>query len=174
VPVAVCSWNPDTQGVLRIIQNHGSAGFWAYVLFALDQLIFAERHNLIPYIYFGKCAVNGHDHGASGQRNRYYDGRYGENMWMYFFEQIKSSYVPGAKGYTVHQIQSSALWVMVNEDPKSVFCHYTGMYKNKGSAYDESFFKAQREKGYRLVQKYIRVKKPLIAKVDKVRRGRVQ
>jgi hypothetical protein len=68
---------------------------------------------------------------------------------MYFFEQIKSSYVPGAKRYTVHQIQSSALWVMVNEDPKSVFCHYTGMYKNKGSAYDESFFKAQREKGYR-------------------------
>jgi hypothetical protein len=51
-----------------------------YVLFALDQLIFAERHTLIPYSYFGKCAVNGHDHGASGQRNRYYDGRYGENM----------------------------------------------------------------------------------------------
>jgi hypothetical protein len=154
--------------VLRIIQNHGSAGFWAYALFALDQLLFAERNDLIPYIYFGKCAVNGHDHGASGQLNRYYDKRFGENMWTYFFDQIKSPYTPGAKGFTVHQIQSSALWVLVNDYPQSVFCHYTGMHKNKGDAYDESFFKAQREKGYRLVQKYFRVKRSIRTKVDEI------
>jgi hypothetical protein len=57
---------------LRIMMNHGSAGFGAYLMFVINQLLFAERHEpkMVPFVYFGPCTVNGHDHGASGQKNR--------------------------------------------------------------------------------------------------------
>ena len=82
-----------TERVLRIRSNHGSAGFFAYVLFAINQLILAHEAGVTPYVDFSECTVNGHDHPASGGRNLYYDERYGSNMWEQYFEPV-SSYRP--------------------------------------------------------------------------------
>merc|ERR1711968_184904 len=56
--------------VLAITVNHGGAGLFAWLLFALNQLMYAEKHNFVPFIDFGPCTLPGH---GTGTRNRYFD-----------------------------------------------------------------------------------------------------
>ena len=75
--------------VLKIIINHSNAGLFAYITFALNQLLYAEQHGLFPVVFFGAtsgCDVVGGDASACGP-NAYYDEASGPNMWEYYFEQ---------------------------------------------------------------------------------------
>ena len=112
--------------------NHGSAGFFAYLLFALNQLTFAQKHGLTPHADFGECTVNGHDHYASGGANLYYDARSGPNMWDYYFEPL-SSYWPGAVGFAwPRALPSKALWRLHHKEADSVYAYYYGLHAAKG------------------------------------------
>ena len=75
--------------VLKIVINHSNAGLFAYITFALNQLLYAEQHGLFPVVFFGAtsgCGVVGGDASACGP-NAYYDEASGPNMWEYYFEQ---------------------------------------------------------------------------------------
>ena len=50
---------PNRDKFLVITINHSHAGFFAYVNFALNQLIYAERHGFRPVVYFGRHSGDG-------------------------------------------------------------------------------------------------------------------
>ncbi len=59
-----------TSGILVITINHANAGFFAYVMFVLNQLTYAEEKGLIPVVYFGPRSGDG--------ANAFFDRR-----WIY-------------------------------------------------------------------------------------------
>ena len=124
--------------------NHGSAGFFAYVLFALNQLLFCRKHGLLPFVDFGRCAVNGHDHYASGGRNLYHAASHGSNMWDYYFEPV-SAYRNGTPGYEIRALPSKMLWRLHHTNRKSIFAHYYGAFADKRhGGYDADWFRTMR------------------------------
>ena len=143
---------------LRIVMNHGSAGtktsclshcknlarlnptipassqcagFFAYMLFAINQIIFARSIGAVPFVDFGACTVNGHDHYASGGRNLYFEPQHGPNTWEYFFEQLSHKGWPSRSTLQVHTLSSKALWRLHHESRASVFAYYYGRYAAK-------------------------------------------
>mmetsp|Transcript_5788 Transcript_5788/g.18075 ORF Transcript_5788/g.18075 Transcript_5788/m.18075 type:complete len:1617 (+) Transcript_5788:79-4929(+) len=153
-----------TTNVLHIRMNHGSAGFFAYLLFALNQLAFAQRQKLMAYVDFGRCTVNGHDHYSSGGANLYFDGTAGPNMWDYYFEPV-SSYRPGLKGFQGRALPSKTLWRLHHKESQSIFAYYYGMYSYK-RAYDESWYRTMRERASRLLLQYVRPRAHIVQAVD--------
>lgn len=165
-----------TERVLRIRGNHGSSGFFAYVLFAINQLILAHEAHITPYIDFGECTVNGHDHPTSGGRNLYYDERYGTNMWEYYFEPV-SAYRPSATAdassgarvqYDVRSLSSAQLWdVHHRKASSSVFAYPYGMYaKVYEHGFNETWSRMMHDRAATAVRRYLRVKPAVEAKVE--------
>jgi hypothetical protein len=153
-----------SRHVLLVRMNHGSAGFFAYMLFALNQLDFALRRGLIPYIDFGACNVNGHDHYASGGANLYYDPASGPNMWEYYFEPV-SSYRPGSSGYETHALPSKLLWRLHHKEASSVFAYYYGVHGSK-RGYDEAWYGAMRTRASQLLGRFVRPRQHVLQAVD--------
>ena len=152
--------------VLRIVMNHGTAGFFAYVLFAINQLRFAAEHNLIPYIDFGPCTVNGRDHYASGGPNQYFDASAGENMWEYYFEPV-SDYRPGMPGFEVKTLPSKVLWHLHEQSESSVFAYPYGRYKDqRGASHVDGFYTAMRLRAHDTLMRYVRVKQHILNAVE--------
>lgn len=50
---------PSKADYLIIKINHSHAGLFAYVNFAINQIIYAEKNNLIPVVYFGQQSGDG-------------------------------------------------------------------------------------------------------------------
>ncbi|MFT5111508.1 MAG: hypothetical protein ACI8P9_000828 [Parasphingorhabdus sp.] len=65
---------------LNIGINHSYAGFFAYVNFAVNQILYAERHGLQPVVNFSNWSGDG--------PNAFYDPARGTNMWDYYFEPV--------------------------------------------------------------------------------------
>ena len=155
--------------VLRIRMNHGSAGFFAYVLFALNQLLLCRKHGVLPFVDFGRCTVNGHDHFASGGRNLYHSANHsashGSNMWDYYFEPV-SVYREGAPGYEVRTLPSKMLWRLHHTNRKSIFAHYYGAFADKRHGYDAAWFRTMRYRAHSVLSQYVRVRRHIQDKVD--------
>ena len=153
---------------LIITINHSNAGFFAYVNFVLNQLLYGEAHGYVPVVFFGKHSVDG--------PNAYYDPAHGENMWDYYFEPVA--------GYTysdiearladprdpltaadVHRLSVDKLRDLLERCPGSVYAYPHGHFKDKID-YDEAWYREQREKANRLIRQYIRVKPHVLSKVD--------
>lgn len=157
----------NTQRVLRIAMNHGSAGFFAYMLYALNQLVFCRRHGLIPFVDFGRCTVNGHDHYASGGQNLYHSPSHGRNMWEYYFEPV-STYREGAPGHEVHTLPSKMLWRLHRVSRKSIYAHYHGAYESKWSeGYDEAWYRRMRVLAHSVLADHVRVRRHILDIVDR-------
>ena len=152
--------------VLRIRMNHGSAGFFAYVLFALNQLLFCRKHGLLPFVDFGRCTVNGHDHYASGGRNLYHAASHGSNMWDYYFEPV-SAYRNGTPGYEIRALPSKMLWRLHHTNRKSIFAHYYGAFADKRhGGYDADWFRTMRYRARSVLSQYVRVRRHIRDEVD--------
>ena len=60
--------------------NHSHAGFFSYVTFALNHIIYANRHAMEPVVHFGPWSHDG--------PNAFFDASRGSNMWDYYFEPV--------------------------------------------------------------------------------------
>jgi Alpha-(1,6)-fucosyltransferase N- and catalytic domains len=161
--------NPDAGGKYLIATiNHSHAGFFAYVNFALNQIIYAEKHGLQPVVFFGKDSVDG--------PNAFYDSARGDNMWEYYFEPVaRVSYSDIQNRLADPQdkltrddlvtLGSSELWRIHCREPDSVFVYPHNMYKNQ-NRYEPEWYAAQRAKARRIIQKYIQVKPHILEKVN--------
>jgi hypothetical protein len=153
----------DAQKFFLIITiNHHNAGFFAYLTFVFNQLIYCEKHNYYPVVYFGRRA------GPAGI-NAYYDPRYGGNMWDYYFEpvagltydDVRSMIRNGQsklKKEDVLELNVEELKYLHIREPDSVYAFPYGIYYSVPKD-DVEWYKAQRARANRLIKKYIRIKK---------------
>lgn len=152
--------------VIRI--NHSDAGFFAYLNFALNQILYCEEKNLIPVVYFGP-------HSSDGP-NAYFEASQGDNMWDYYFEPVA--------GYTYADIQrfisdpthplteqnliypdDDLLSYLHAGNPDSIYSYPYGYYTELEEDV-EQWYNNQRAKAQRLIRKYIRIKPHLLNEVD--------
>jgi hypothetical protein len=162
--------NSNTPGNRYLIAtiNHSHAGFFAYVNFALNQIIYAEKNGLQPVVFFGKDSVDG--------PNAFYDSKRGDNMWEYYFEPVAQvSYSDIQKRLKDPEdnlseddiviLSSSELKRIHGHEPDSVFVYPHNMYK-KQDRYEPEWYARQREKARRIIQEYIIIKPHIMDKVD--------
>ena len=170
-PTPDLTTSPLDQGydkVLIIRINHSYAGFFAYVTFAINQLIYAEKKNYLPVVYFGPRSTDG--------PNAFYDRNRGDNTWDYYFEPVA--------GYTYDDIRAcladpgnplelddlvfltvEEAWYLHLEEPDSVFNYPYGYYQHKAD-YDAGWYERQRDKAHDILSRYVRIKPHIQAEVD--------
>lgn len=152
--------------VIRI--NHHGAGFFAYFTFALNQLMYAERHGLKAVVDFGSYSATG--------PNPYFDAAHGDNLWDYFFEPVDGvtySEVQAMVADPDHplgpadltSLSSEDLWFMHQYDPQSLFGYPYGFYRYK-IRYDAAWFERNRREANRLIEKYVRIKRNVLEEVN--------
>ena len=159
---------PNRDKFLVITINHSHAGFFAYVNFALNQLIYAERHGFRPVVYFGR-------HSGDGP-NAFYDPRYGENTWDYYFEPVAGlTYADVEAKVADHNdpltsddlitLSVQELWRIHDHEPESIFPYPHGIYNDVVDC-DAEWYQRQRWKAHQIIQRFVRVKPRILAKVD--------
>ena len=167
--MSIATSNSDADGKRYLVAtiNHSHAGFFAYVNFALNQIIYAEKHGLHPVVFFGKNSVDG--------PNAFYDAELGENMWEYYFEpvaqvsysDIQNRLADPQDSLTQDDLVTlsiSELWRIHCREPDSVFVYPHNMYK-KQERYEPDWYAEQRQKARRIVGEYIRAKPHIREKV---------
>ena len=152
---------------LIITINHSHAGLFAYVNFAMNQIIYAETHHLIPVVYFGPKSGTGD--------NAYYHAQRGDNMWEYYFTPVAGLAYEELQNYINDDscditekdcmtLTTGQLWQLHCNDPKSIYPYPHGMHEH--APIDECWYQQQRAKAYRIMQEYIHVKPAICDKVD--------
>ncbi len=153
--------------ILRIRINHSNAGFFAYLTFAINQLRLCEAHRLFPVVYFGPVSGDG--------PNAFYEARYGDNTWDYYFEpvagltydqvrrRIEDPRDPLSASDLV-ELSTQDLWRMHAYDPESIFNYPYGVYRDVDDL--DTWYEAQRRKARRYLVDYVRVKPHVQAKVE--------
>ncbi|MEM1245690.1 MAG: hypothetical protein AAGK22_04935 [Acidobacteriota bacterium] len=160
--------DPGYEKVLVITINHSYAGFFAYVTFVINQLIYAEKHGLLPVVHFGARSADG--------PNAFYDPAVGENTWDYYFEPVAgwrydeirtlvdSSESPLSESDLI-RLSREELWYLHREDPDSVYNYPYGYYQHlEGESRD--WYREQRLKASRVIDKYIRIKPEILGLLD--------
>lgn len=158
----------DRDGFLVITINHSHAGFFAYVNFALNQVIYAERHGWQPVVNFGPVSGDG--------PNAFHDPRRGENIWDYYFEPVAGVTYADLEARLddpndvlaaadVTTLSTSELWRIHTRDPDSVYPYPHGMhYSETGN--DPGWYTRQRARARGVMESHVRVKPHILAKVD--------
>ena len=158
--------SPERFLVIRI--NHSHAGFFAYVNFALNQLTYAEKHNLRPVVYFGPTSEDG--------PNAFYDAGSGDNTWDYYFEPVAGLTYDDLKARlddpddplhsdAVITLNNDELWEIHCDEPDSVFPYPHSMHK--GSYHeDPDWYAKQRARAHRIIQRHVQVQPHIQEKVD--------
>ena len=152
-----------------IQMNHGSAGFFAYVLFAVNQLIHADERGLAPFIFFGECTV--HDtraaHPWRGAANLFYMRGRQPNMWEDYFEPVSPVRL-GDAGLAERscQLRSREMWYLHHNSSASVFTHAYGAHRSKAARYDAAWFDANRRRAAAVLSRHVRVLPHVSAAAD--------
>ena len=160
--------------VLKIVINHSNAGFFAYLTFALNQILYAEEHGLFPVVVFGAtsgCDQAGGSDGHCGA-NAYFDAAVGDNMWEYFFEQpgqvsteeIEQLQQQGAN-ISVGSLGAAELWHLHLHERLGVFTHAYGFFEDaddKTGHHDEVWWREKVVLAHRLIQDYIALRAPVL------------
>lgn len=159
----------DKYSKLFIITiNHCNAGFFAHLIFVVNQLIYCERQHYFPIVYFGPWSLDG--------PNPFYDPAYGENIWEYFFEpvteyssseiqeMVKSPDNPLSID-NIEVLASEELWYLHAGCPDSVYTYPYG-YAAEASKKEENWYDKQRQKVAQYVERYVRVKPEILKEVD--------
>ena len=70
---------------LVVEMNHGNAGFFVYLEYVINAIHYCENisdYYNVPVIQYGKITIN-------GKTNKFFDERYGKNMFYYYFDYNK-------------------------------------------------------------------------------------
>ncbi len=158
------------SGILKIRINHSYAGFFAYVTFVINQLRYCEINNLLPVVYFGPRSGDG--------INGFYDERYGDNSWDYYFEPVESLNYAEVRSRIennndplqlehVIELDTQTLWDLHAAEPDSVYNYPYGYYRRTEIANLERWYEDQRDKAHQYISKYIKPKRHILEKLEK-------
>lgn len=146
--------------------NHSHAGFFSYVTFALNHIIYAHGHAMEPVVHFGEWSQDG--------PNAFFDAAQGPNMWDYYFEpvgqctyqQLERRLADDRDPLTrenIIRLTKDQLKLLHAHDLDSVYTYPYGiqipLFEQQPDWYEQ-----QRAKARPLVRDHIRVK-PHIAKI---------
>ena len=143
-------------------------GFFAYVTFVINQLRVAELNHLYPVVFFGAQSGKG--------LNAYYEESYGNNMWDYYFapvagmtfKEIKAEIDDPHSSLTKENLIAlitDQLWDIHLKNPDSVYNYPYGIYKHLDDKDIISWYDHQRDKANYYINKYIKIKEHIAAKV---------
>ncbi len=156
------------EKVLVIRINHSYAGFFAYVTFAINQLLYAERMGYFPVVYFGPDSTDG--------PNAFHDPARGDNTWDYYFEPVAGLTYDDIRAMVAdpeHPLDPDDLvfltpeeaWYLHLEEPSSVYNYPYGYYQHKAD-FDREWYEVQRDRAHEVIERYVRVKPELLGEVD--------
>ena len=162
---------------LRVTMNHfgRDAGFFVYVVFALNALEFAEEAGAAcASVWFGEKGLS--RRGGDGGRpalwttpNLFYDASYGPNVWEYFFAPVRCPEGKVGRFGQEHRVvgltDGSLAWLH-EQRPRSVFTYQHGLHASRRERFDEGWYAQQRVHGAELVRKYARVRPHVRCAVD--------
>ena len=142
--------------MLRIVPKDCGAGFFALVLYALNQLIWADENNYLAHVDFGPTCPD-------GRPNRYFDREHGPNMWTYFFRPVWENVGAGPKDL---QLSNKELFNMHHMSTSSIQTYPHGVHRHLKIPkwrYDEAWHFQMRTKAYRILTKYVRIQPKVLA-----------
>ncbi|KYG81033.1 nodulation protein Z [Roseivirga ehrenbergii] len=152
--------------VIRI--NHSNAGFFAYLTFVLNQILYCEEYDLVPVVYFGPWSIDG--------PNAYHDPIVGNNMWDYYFEPVAGYTYSDIQAFIAnpdHPITEENLIYLEDDvmsyvhggNPNSIYNYPYGYYTDLEEDADH-WYARQRKKAHALIEKYVHVKKELLTETN--------
>ena len=159
--------------VLKIVINHSNAGLFAYITFALNQLLYAEQQGLFPVVFFG--ATSGCEAGGDASTcgpNAYYDEASGPNVWEYYFlqpgnvslEEIYGMQRAGAD-IAIRTLDAQQLWQLHLQERLGVFTHAYGYYEDvdaKTMHYDAAWWRGKKLLAHRLIRDYVALREDVL------------
>lgn len=157
-----------SSSILVITINHSNAGFFAYVMFVLNQLTYAEEHGMIPVVYFGPQSGDG--------PNAFHDPKRGHNTWDYYFEPVAEYTYAEIRQWVedpTHPLGETNLhrlsdveqsWLHAGR-PESIYNYQYGRFTHFRGDID-AWFVDQRSRAHRLVSQYIHIKPAVRLEVE--------
>ena len=138
------------QPVLRVTAKDCGAGFFALLLYALNQIIWAEDNGYAPHVFFGA-------HCRDGRLNRYYSAERGDNMWEYYFMPASSARTTS----TSFQLSQKQLFGLHHLATASIQTYPHGVHRNLKVPrwrYDEGWHRRMRITANRVLTRYVRIR----------------
>ena len=146
--------------VFHIRAETATHGFFAQVVYVLNQLLYCEREGFEPFVYIPPRFKDG--------ANPYYDEARGENSWEYFFEPVSDhdwrDQIGGSN--TVRRLSDEELVHLHVNNPQSIFLYPYHHYRRK-VRYDRDWYEAQRTKARGVFERYIKIKPEILKAVDR-------
>lgn len=152
--------------VLVIHIGHYGAGFFAYVQYAINQILYCERNNYLPVVHYDEK-----------YNNYFHDPAFGNNMWEYYFEPVahySKSDIEAMIADPDDRLERSDILTLSELEilqlcqfnPESVF-HYTyGYWREHLPENPDEWFDAMRKKGHRVVSDYLHIKESIVRNVQ--------
>ena len=136
--------------VLRVTAKDCGAGFFALLVYAMNQLIWADSNGHTPVVDFGQYC-------RDGRLNRYFDAGRGANVWEYFFAPVS----PATAQLSDHQLTVKQLFGLHHLSPDSVQTYPHGLYrylKVPKWRYDEQWHRLMRYRASRMLRRYVHLR----------------
>ena len=139
------------QPVLRVTAKDCGAGFFALMVYAVNQIIWAEANGFASVIDFGeRCRDN--------RLNRYYDAAHGTNVWEYYFHPVNAGAIASSHS---RQLSTKQLFNLHHMSPDSVQTYPHGLYRDLKVPkwrYDEGWHRTMRSRASNLLQRLVKLK----------------
>ena len=145
---SVCGVSPPAT--LRVTAKDCGAGFYALMLYAINQLIYAESRGFVPHVLFGETC-------RDGRLNRYYSSTIGPNVWEYYFFPVSTA-VPSLND---EQLSAKQLFALHHTSTESVQTYPHGVYrylKIPRWRYDEGWHRMMRSRAHGILGRSVRLR----------------
>ena len=150
---------------LRVTAKDCGAGFFALVVYALNQFIWAESNSYTPAVDFGERC-------RDGRLNRYYDALHGPNVWEYFFAPVSSRVLRPSD----HQLAVKQLFALHHTSAASIQTYPHGIHRHLKVPrwrYDEGWHREMRSRASRTLRRYVQLRPTPLRAVRAFYRDRV-
>ena len=157
---------------LRIPYHNKADGFMAALVLTLNQLRFCELHSCQPYVVWGAFPACKYAGVRYPGRNPYFDVAHGHNAFEYYFRPICSAQALAQEAppslsceqrEKIHRVLPWAVRTYYYGAGASAGVRLSATLSN--DTFDETWYRAQRAEGSRLVQKYLRLQPHILSRL---------
>ncbi len=155
--VAATAGSANGTAAIRAVAKDCGAGFFAQVLYILNQVIYAEERGLRTVAHLPRTCLD-------RRPNRYFDQARGENVWEYYFEPLQPQ--PTLPASRV--LDRKLLYELHHNARSSVFTYPHGIHRAMKAPkwrYDEAWYRTMRARASAVLQAHVRIKPHVLSRV---------